>query len=101
MSHWPNNHFQNLAYNVVVLHSNGTARDKVTMIGRDQIGSLGQTDGTNKNPMWAGVNGTHQEKAVRDCESQQIFKCDWEWNKEILMWACVTGTTLNKFLDLY
>ena len=67
---------QNLAY--VVLHGNGTARDKVTVIGRDQIGSLGQTDGTNKNPMSAGVNGTHQEKVVRDCESRQIFKWDWE-----------------------
>ena len=100
MSHWPNNHFQNLAYNVVVLHSNGTARDKVTVIRRDQIDSLGQTDGTNKNPMWAEVNGTHQEKAVRDCESQQIFKCDWEWKDKVLMWACVTGTTLNMFLDL-
>ena len=61
---------------------------------------MGQMDGTNKNPMWAGVNGTYQEKAVRDCESQQILKFDWEWNNEILMWACVTGTTLNKFLDL-
>ena len=70
------------------LHSNGTARDKVTVIG-----SLGQTNGTNKNPMWAGVNGTHQGKAVRDCESWQILKCDWEWNAKILMWACVTGTT--------
>ena len=90
---------QNLAY--VALHGNGTARDKVTVIGRDQIGSLGQTDGTNKNPMWAGVNGTHQEKVVRDCESRQFFNWDWEWNDEILMWACVTGTTLNKFLDLY
>ena len=35
----------------IVLHSNGTARDKVTVIGRDQIGLLGQTDGTNKKPM--------------------------------------------------
>ena len=86
-----------------MLHSrpNGTARDKVTVIGWDQIGSLGQTDGTNKNPMWAGVNGKHQEKVVRDHESRQIFKWDWEWNDEIWMWACVTGTTLNKFLDLY
>ena len=58
------------------LHSNGTARDKVTVIGRDKIGSLGQTDGTNKNRMWAGVNGTYQENAVRDCESRQIFKWD-------------------------
>ena len=44
-------HLQNLAYNVVVLHSNGTARDKATVIGRDQIGSLGQRTGLTKKPI--------------------------------------------------
>ena len=44
---------------VVDLHNNGTALDKVTVIGREKITSLGQTDGPNKNHMWAGVNGTH------------------------------------------
>ena len=38
-------------YNVDYLFSNGTSRDKVTVIGRDLIGQLGLTDGTNKIPL--------------------------------------------------
>ena len=85
-------HLQILAeLSYTVMGANGTTRDKVTVIGRDQIGLLGQTDGTKKNPMWVGVNGTPQEKVVRDCESQQIFKWDWEWNDEILMERAWSG----------
>ena len=47
-----NYHLQNLAKYVVALHSNGSTREKLTVIGRDQIGSLGQMDGANKNPMY-------------------------------------------------
>ena len=47
-----NYYLQNLDKYLVALHSNGTAREKVTVIGRDQIGSLGQMDGAYKNPMY-------------------------------------------------
>ena len=54
----------------------------------NQFGSLGRTDGTSRKSrqgLWITAN----------------FQMALGVNDEILMWACVTGTTLNNFLDLY